>query len=101
MAGLNKKKVIISIVLFFSFAYFFFWLPLKFDVSFIYGTNIIFLNFSVFETYNLETFNIKYLTLFFLFFYLVYHQQISVINENTSFISMYMNKKVRKKLLLK
>jgi len=96
MAGLKKRKLIITISIFFIVVYWIILYPLLRDIDNIdlfKLVDILFLNFSEFAFFNLNKFNPQFLILFVFMFYIMYHQQISVVSENTSFLSMVIHKR--------
>lgn len=95
MAGLDKKKIIGSIYLFFVISYLLFLLPALNGIDYTKMLNVLFLNFSVFESFQLSKFNPQFIIVYTGLFYIVYHMQISVISENTSYMSMVLHKKKR------
>lgn len=99
MAGLRKRKIIISVSLLFIIAFLLVLLPIYQDGYSIRLTEVLFLNFDKFSIYQLNKFNPQMLIMFVLIFYIIYHQQISIINENTSFLSMELHKKQKKKIV--
>ncbi|MGL5979209.1 MAG: hypothetical protein ACRCZJ_09475 [Erysipelotrichaceae bacterium] len=62
-------------------------------------TKVLFLQFDSFESFQLQKFNPQMLIVFLLFFYVAYHQQLSIINENSSFLSMELHKKQKKTII--
>lgn len=93
MAGLKKRKIIISVSLLFTISILIVLLPIYQDGCYIALMDILFLNFDKFSIYQLDKFNPQILIMFILIFFVIYHQQISNINENTSFLSMELHKK--------
>lgn len=99
MAGLKKRKIIISVSLIFTISILIVLLPIYQDGCYIALMDILFLNFDKFSIYQLEKFNPQILIMFILIFFVIYHQQISNINENTSFLSMGLHKKQKKEII--
>ena len=98
MAGVRKRNVIVSVFIFFIISYVIFLLPIFTGMDFLHHLNILFLSFNEFEEIGLVKFNPQYLILFCLMFYLLYHQQLSIINENSSFLSMGIHKMKKRKI---
>ena len=99
MAGLKKRKLIISVSLIFTISILIVLLPIYQDGCYIALMDILFLNFDKFSIYQLDKFNPQILIMFILIFFVIYHQQISNINENTSFLSMELHKKQKREII--
>ena len=99
MAGLKKRKLIISVSLIFTLSILIVLLPIYQDGCYIALMDILFLNFDKFSIYQLDKFNPQILIMFILIFFVIYHQQISNINENTSFLSMELHKKQKREII--
>lgn len=98
MAGVRKRNVVVSVFIFFIISYVIFLFPIFTGMDFLHHLNILFLSFNEFEEMGLMKFNPQYLILFCLMFYLLYHQQLSIINENSSFLSMGIHKMKKNKI---
>lgn len=99
MAGLKKRKLIVSVSLIFTISILIVLLPIYQDGCYIALMDILFLNFDKFSIYQLDKFNPQILIMFILIFFVIYHQQISNINENTSFLSMELHKKQKREII--
>ncbi len=99
MAGLNKKIVYLSIVLTFVLIYLLFLLPYYNSENYIKLLDLVFLDFSVFKDYHLSKFNIRYITVFILFFITMYHQQLTALTENVSFLSLVYYRKSKSEVI--
>lgn len=100
MAGVRRKRLAFSVFVFFAIAYLIFLLPIFPKIDFLHLLNILFLSFNEFEALGLSKLNPQYFILFFMMFYTLYQQQLSVINENTSFLSMGLHKMKKKRIIL-
>lgn len=100
MAGLRKRGLVLSVSIFIILAFCIVLVPLQQDGSHLLLTKVLFLQFNSFESFQLQKFNPQMLILFVLFFYIIYHQQLSIINENCSFLSMELHKKQKKTIII-
>lgn len=62
-------------------------------------STLIFLNFSQFKNLRLSKLSIKYIVIFIVFFHIVFYQRLSIVTENTSYLSMLMHKQKKMKTI--
>lgn len=92
-------KVALKIVLFYTFLSIFMIIPLFHNLTFDQFSGLLYLNYDVFPSLQLEKFNIQFMIMFVLLFYILYFQQISILNENVSFLSMAFYREKKKETI--
>lgn len=95
MAGIRKLKTCIVIVMIFVFQYVLAEMYCK-EHAYTELLNVMFLNFEEIHNYQLNRFCIEFLIPFVFLFYVFYNSQIEFLNVNTSFLTMYMNRRSKK-----
>lgn len=96
MARVISIRLFLKISIFFIGSYIIYFLPYFKEVEYLELLNILFLNYKEFSDYGLSKINIMYSVLFIILFYILYHGQLSGIQENSSFMSIVLYKMGKK-----
>ncbi|MEG0176594.1 hypothetical protein [Anaerorhabdus sp.] len=99
MAGLNRKLLVIKVATIFLIGYFLFLLPQHVDIPYIDSYHLQFLNYDIYAQFGYFKGSMSFIVLFILLFYFIYHSQISVLSENTSYLSMVFTRFKRKEII--
>lgn len=98
---MNKYiKIFIEIGLFIIFVYYFMIFPYFDNISIDVVSAIIFICFNKFQLLGIDKFNFQYLFMFLLFFHIILYPKISLLSNNTSYLSMSLHK-LGKKIQIK
>lgn len=94
---IRNKKDYLLISICFLFSVIVLILPYFKDMNLDKISTLIFLNFDNFEKLGLSKLSMKYIAIFIMFFHITFYQRLSIVSENTSYLSMSMHKKGKKK----
>ena len=96
---MKYKNILISIFIYFCITYFINVMTLIKGANLSECFMILFLNFRQFSEFSLEKFDPRLIIMFLLFLYILCMRMLSVVHENASFKSMYLNKYSKKQIL--
>ena len=100
MFKINRNKICLYITIIFWLGYLLFLLPYSNGDEYAKIAGLQFMNYDVYEQYNFDRFSIGHIVLYFFMFYMIYHNQITVLLENNSYMSMVFNRFDRRKIFL-
>lgn len=96
---LKSKKYYFIIGIYFLFSIFILIIPYFKNINLNRIASLLFLNFSRFEILGLSKLSIKYIVMFIVFFHITFYQRLSIITENTSYLSMVIHKTYKRKIV--
>ena len=89
---IKSKKYVFLISVYFMFTIMILILPYFKNINLDKISTLMFLNFSQFENLRLSKLSMKYIVIFIIFFHIVFYQRLSIVTENTSYLSMAIHK---------
>lgn len=96
---LKSKKYFFIIGVYFLFSIVVLIIPYFKDINLNKIVSLLFLDFSCFEILGLSRLSIKYIIMFIVFFHITFYWRLSIITENSSYLSMAMHKIDKKKIM--